>query len=194
MTVCVIIGHGTSPKGKGWGSRIDENIVVRLKDPSWYLEHRDDYGKRTDYMAASTETLPVMLDCKAVPIEYWGQPKRGKWSPVTEAKFRERAKAPLRIHLDVHEHWNPLFRSLTGTTQAECPNHSLGMAAITYVCELLKPETVLLVGFDNMLKPNQLEYHKANRGRHPSRHDWFAEHNMLERVAKHYNVTIKGFE
>ena len=107
----VIIGHGASPKGCGWGARIDEHIVIRMKDPSW--QSKEDYGKRTDYMIASTETLPIMLDYKRVPIEYWGQPKKGSWSAATEARFRERAKAPLKIPIEVHCRWNPVFRSLS---------------------------------------------------------------------------------
>ncbi len=102
-----IIGHGTSPKGKGWGSRIDENVVIRLKNPSW--QEPEDYGKRVDYMVSSTETMPVMLDYQRKPKEYWAQPKRGKWAVSIAASFCSRTKAPLRIPLDIHNKWNGDF-------------------------------------------------------------------------------------
>src|SRR5690348_13506325 len=95
----LIIGHGASPKGKGWGSGIDEHTVVRLKNPSW--QNKEDYGTRCDYMCASTETLPVMLDYRVVPKEYWAQPKKGVWNKTTESNFRAKAKAPLIIPIDL---------------------------------------------------------------------------------------------
>ena len=149
-----IVGHGRSPLGKGWGSRIDGDTVIRLKNPSW--QGKDDYGSRCDYMVASCETLPVMLDYFRVPLEYWGQPKKGDWSKVTEANFRARAKAPLKIHIDLHKKWNGIFRDLT---TLDVRNHSVGVAAITYAAEILKPEEIRLIGFDNLLNPELIEYH-----------------------------------
>ena len=67
------------------------------------------------------------------------------------------------------------------------------MAAITYACEFLSPAEILLVGFDNMLNPLQDEYHKANKGRWTSRHDWVSENAMLALVQGHYGVEIRGF-
>jgi hypothetical protein len=186
-----IIGHGESPKGCGWGAKIDEHVVIRLKCPDW--QDAKDYGKRVDYMVSSTETLPVMLDYKRVPLEYWGQPKKGTWSSITEARFRERAKAPLKIPIEIHNRWNPVFRSLSDKTEQECPNHSLGMAAITYACELLRAEVVLLVGFDNLLDPARLDYHKAMKGAWPTRHDWTAENRMLPLIEKAFGVEIRRF-
>lgn len=182
-----IIGHGKSPLNKGWGPRIDEGLVVRLKNPSW--QNKEDYGSRVDYMCSSCETLPVMLDYKNVPKEYWGQPKKGSWNATTEANFRSRAKALLKIQIDLHNKWNPIFLDLT---DKDVPNHSLGMAAITYVAEILKPETIFLVGFDNLLDPSRLDYHKANFGKWVTRHDWFAENLMLPIIERETGVKIVG--
>ena len=189
MSVVTIIGHGTSPVGKKWGAEIDKNIVVRLKEPSWQAP--EDYGKRCDYMASSTETLPVMLDDRRVPKEYWGQPKKGTWNPATEASFRSRAQAPLAIPLQLFLTWNAIFKELSGD---EVPNFSLGMFAIICAAEFLKPEEIRLVGFDNLLEPARLEYHKANKGRWVSRHDWKAENRMLPVIERECGVTIGGFE
>lgn len=142
-------------------------------------------------MCASTETMPIMLDCKIVPKEYWAQPKRGHWASITQHQFESRAKAPLKIPLHIHKRWNGVFRDLAG--DSPCPNHSLGMAAITYAAELLKPEEILLVGFDNMLDPNRLDYYKANKGKWVTRHEWHVENQMLPLVEKAYGVVIRGF-
>lgn len=186
MNIC-IIGHGKSALGKKLGPRIDEFEVVRLKNPTW--QSVEDYGTRCDYMAASCETLPVMLEYKKVPKEYWGQPKRGSWSSVTEASFRSKAKSPLTVQIDLHNKWNPVF---LGLTDGDAPNHSLGMAAIVYSAEILKPEKIYLVGFDNLLNPNQLDYHKANVGKWTTRHDWFAENKMLPIITEQTGVEIVG--
>ena len=67
------------------------------------------------------------------------------------------------------------------------------MAAITYACEFLKPAEILLVGFDNLLDPARLDYHKANKGAWTSRHDWFAENKMLPLIEASYAVEVRRF-
>lgn len=186
-----LIGHGTSPKGKGWGERIDVNPVMRLKNPSW--QTKEDYGSRVDYMASSTETMPVMLDYKGKPKMYFAQPKRGSWNPATEASFRARTLTTLIIPIEVHKRWNAVFRGLSELPESECPNHSLGMAAITYACEFIKPAEILLVGFDNLLNPSLTEYHKSDRGKWVSRHDWIAENKMLPMIQDEYGCVIMDF-
>ena len=187
IKTCVIIGHGDSPKGCKWGSEIDKHVVVRLKDPSW--QGAEDYGTRTDYMCASTETMQVMLDYKKIPIEYWGQPKKGSWSVKSERNFRERAKAPLKIPINIHNRWSVVFKSMAQT----CPNHSIGMAAITFAAEFLKPAEILLVGFDNMLDPDRLDYYKANKGKWVTGHEWHVENKMIPLVEKAHGVVIRRF-
>lgn len=162
---------------------------MRLKNPSWQTQ--DDYGKRVDYMASSTETMPVMLDYKGKPKMYFAQPKRGSWNAATEASFRSRTDIPLLIPIEIHRRWNGVFLSLT--TEKDCPNHSLGMAAITYACEFIKPARILLVGFDNLLDPTRMEYHKADRGKWITRHDWVAENRMLPMIEEAYGAQISGF-
>jgi hypothetical protein len=43
----VIVGHGPSPVGKGWGAEIDRHIVVRAHN--WEWQGAADYGSRCDY-------------------------------------------------------------------------------------------------------------------------------------------------
>lgn len=190
--IVTVIGHGESPKGCGWGKKIDENVVIRLKCPNW--QNAEDYGRRLDYCVSSTETMMVMLDEPRIPKQYWCQPKRGSWNKHTETSFKARAKAEVRICLDIHLRWNPIFRSISTKTFEECGNHSIGMAAITYACEFLKPQTILLVGFDNMLDPDRMDYFKANKGKWTTRHDWHAEKKMLPMIEEAYGAEIRRFE
>lgn len=178
-----IIGHGDSPLGLKLGPKIDEYTVIRLKDPSW--QNVEDYGKKTHYMVASTETMLVMLDYKVVPKEYWAQPKLGTWNSLTEKRFRDVAKAPLTVQIELHRKWNGVFKKLS----PDISNHSVGMAAITYAAALLGKD-IKLVGFDNLLDPQRLDYYKANRGKWHSGHDWFAENKMLPMIEEEYGVKI----
>jgi hypothetical protein len=44
----VIVGHGLSPEGRGWGERIDAaDRVVRMWE--WHWQQPDDYGRRYDH-------------------------------------------------------------------------------------------------------------------------------------------------
>lgn len=185
----VIIGHGESPKGKGWGPEIDRHVVVRLKNPSW--QRAEDYGSRCDYMAASTETLPVMLDYKVIPKEYWGQPKRGVWNPSIEAGFRARAKAPLKIPIDVYLPWFETFKELR--KKPDTASISLGLSAIIFASYFLKPDGIRLVGFDNLLDPSLWEYKKADRGKWVTRHEWDVENSMIPLIEQEYGVNVSAY-
>lgn len=187
-SVISIIGHGRSPLGKKWGSRIDEHPVMRLKNPSW--QKPEDYGVRCDFMAASTETMMVMLEHKRVPERYFAQPKRGTWASSTEQSFRQRAQAPLTIPLDTFLRWNAVFKTLHG---GEVPNFSIGVFGIICCAEFLGAKEIRLVGFDNLLNPERLEYHKADRGKWVTRHDWAAENRMIPEIENAYGVKVSGF-
>lgn len=181
----VIVGHGPSLKGRGRGVEIDRHLVVRLKNPIW--ETKEDHGSRTDVLCASTETMLALLDYSRTPKEYWAQPKKGSYSKEQEGKFRERAKAPLHIPLQVFLDWNAkyLAKGMKHT------NFSLGSAAIIFALDLTDEREILLAGFDNLLNPEIQGYEKIDRGKWRSDHDWHAEHAMLAEVGKHYGATIK---
>jgi len=163
-----------------------------MKDPSW--QKVADYGWKTDYICASTETLYKMLDDMRRPREYWAQPKKGKWDRGQAKRFAAQAAAPLLILDEAFEKWNEVFH----LAQAELGhprvrNHSLGMFAITMATERLKPQTIRLVGFDNMLNPGLKEYWKADRGKWQTQHDWPAERLMLPVIEQTMNVKIEAW-
>lgn len=183
----VIVGHGASLKGKQRGQEIDaHSTVVRMKNPIW--ETQQDHGKRADVLCASTETMLALLDYPRIPREYWAQPKRGKYSEDMAAKFRARARAPLHIPLDLFVRWNNRYLA-KGMTHG---NFSLGSATILFALELTGEREILLAGFDNLMNPNTLGYHKIDRGSWPSNHDWHVENAMLHELEQHYGATIRS--
>lgn len=193
----VIVGHGLSPVGRQWGEAIDRLVVVRMKDPSW--QKQEDYGRRLDYLCASAETMDCMLDDKRIPSAYWVQPKKEQTYQWREQSFRARLTGkmksnpmpPILIMLEHFRKWNALFHACQDVLGHErMRNHSLGMFAITAAAELLKPQSIRLVGFDNMLEPTRTDYWKANKGKWATRHDWMAEHLMLARVKELTGVEI----
>lgn len=140
-------------------------------------------------MVASTETMLTMLDYKGVPKEYWAQPKRGTWNTHLQSKFEQRAKAPLKILQEPFLRWNEVFKTLRSK---DVPNFSVGVAAIVFLCEQVRPSEIRLVGFDNLLDPKKNDYHKANKGKWVTHHDWNAENLMLPLIEAEYGVKIVG--
>lgn len=135
--------------------------------------------------------MPVMLEDKRIPKEYWAQPKRGTWSKITEQRFREQAKAPLVIPLDRYMPWLTKFREMR---KDETPNPSLGLSSVIFACAMLKPTCIRLVGFDNLLNPNLMWYDRADKGpRWPTRHEWDTEAAMLPLIEQQYGVEISAF-
>ena len=54
----VIVGHGKSPVGKGWGKKIDAaDYVVRMWD--WHWQNPEDYGTKYDF--GFFEIFPSMM-------------------------------------------------------------------------------------------------------------------------------------
>ena len=189
-----LIGHGLSTLGRKWGSEIDSEPVVRLKSPAWQFANHTDYGKRLDYLVASCETMMGMLEIAKKPsCGYWAQPKKGYWNTQTESMFNQ--KSPdrhVKVQIELHNKWNPVFLDFHRKRNQvkECPNHSVGMAAITYICEELRPSKIRLVGFDNMLNPDLKDYHKVERGKWTTFHDWHAENDMLDVIRDEFKVEI----
>ena len=188
MASVIIVGHGPSLIGAGLGSRIDSYpIVVRMKHCMKLLENQKDFGKRTDYMCSSTEVMVNMLPVKAK--EYWCYPKRGRWNKSLE----EQMKVPYVIPLELCEKWNVWFRSQKTSREHEIPNYSTGMAAIIIALDRLKPNKLILAGFDSMLNP-KVPYTSTLSDRSYKNqigHDWEIENRMLKLLSEEYHCEIK---
>lgn len=69
----VVIGHGRSPEGKGWGPNIDAaDIVIRMWNWDW--QDKQDYGERYDYgfyEISSTEMARFQKHNCRKPLRSW---------------------------------------------------------------------------------------------------------------------------
>lgn len=192
MASVLIVGHGPSLIGANLGSRIDSfPTVVRLKHCQKLLTNQRDFGKRVDYMCSSTEVMLGMLGLK--PKEYWCYPKRGRWNKEVELQMKLKADAPYVIPLDLCEKWNVWFRSQKTMREHEIPNYSTGMAAIIIALDRLRPNKLILAGFDSLLNP-KIPYTSTLSDRSYKNqigHDWEIENRMLTLLSEEFNCEIK---
>lgn len=189
-TTVVIVGHGPSLRTAGLGKKIDAcDKVVRLKNCSYLLAEKQNYGKRTDILCSSTETLYNLPKLKAE--EYWGYPKKGSFAPARVRRAERRLGRQIVIPLETCNLWNCFFLELGG----KHPNVSTGMGAIIIALDRLNPEKLYLAGFDTLLNP-EIKYSSTvetpwnKDGNYPD-HDWAVENQMLPFLAKHFNAEIE---
>lgn len=192
-TSLVIVGHGPSLKGAGLGSKIDAcDFVVRLKNCSMLLAESQDFGKRTDALCTSTETLYNLPKLEAG--EYWGYPKHGEYSPSRVRQAERHLKAEIKIPLETCRLWNAAFLELGG----QHPNVSTGMGALIIALAIKAPKVVYLAGFDNLLAPETEGYRCTvptpfnAEGTKGTGHDWRTENALLPYLATHFQVKIKN--
>lgn len=181
----VVIGHGPSCVGKGWGKEIDRYPVVRMKSPEWQVRERPrDYGRRTDFLLFSNETAGAHANSYVKPDrEYWVQPKKGIFKAGNLLNQKE---IPYRCPMKLFFHWNERFKGLWDHGVA---NFSLGTSAVLFACHFLKARELWLVGFDNLLHPELDVYYKANRGQWRTGHNWKAENALFGLILEEYGAS-----
>jgi hypothetical protein len=191
----VVVGHGHSLKGARLGEKIDAcGVVIRLKNCSMLLCEKKSYGRKTDVMCSSTEVLPYLAKVKAK--EYWGYPKKGSYNKSSVWNL-ERKVVPdggkVIIPLEVCNLWNCFFLELGGRHT----NVSTGLAAVIIALDRLKPQTLYLAGFDNVMDPNIKGYKCTvptlynKNGTKDTGHDWQTENRMLPYLALKYGTEIR---
>lgn len=153
----VVVGHGISPKGRGWGKSIDAfDSVIRMWDHDW--QNEDDYGSKYDY--GFLEILPG--DFSKV---FWHTNKR---LPAKHFVAYERTKTPQfripRGTVIVDQRWRDVAWSMGGRgVGGKQLNLTRGCAAACWAITSLakRGEQIMLVGFDNMVKQLCLPVEKA---------------------------------
>ena len=190
MNVC-IVGHGESLKRAVVGWKIDAcDKVVRLKNCHLLLAEPHLYGKRTDALCTSTETLYNLPKLKAG--EYWGYPKHGEFSASRVAQAERNLGKKIHIPLELCNLWNCAFLELGG----QHPNVSTGTAAVIIALDRYRPQTLYLAGFDNVMDPS-IEGYRCTvptpwnaGGTKDTGHDWKTEHKLLPYLATAFNARI----
>jgi hypothetical protein len=157
---------------------------VRLKNSGRVLG-TEDYGSRQDVFCMSTEVLGINIG-EAEMV--WLYPKKSYYNEESVGKFMGKGIATL-LPLDLVNKWNDRFREMGGTH----PNVSTGMAAIITAADHLRPETIVLAGFDTLLDP-KIPFTRNDdiprTGIGTISHDWDKEHELLKILSDHYGFNI----
>lgn len=141
MTV-VIIGHGKSLVGKGWGSRIDAcDTVVRLWDNHW--QDVPDWGCKYDY--GYIELSPKQMS----RMKFYNKntPRLGWIGGLLKSATYE---LPPNTTIIKFGEWIELGKTLGGVGNTGKLKLTRGCAAACWAITHLKPDQVILVGLDNV--------------------------------------------
>ena len=138
----VVIGHGRSPEGSYWGSRIDScQTVVRMWDWTW--QNPVDYGEKYDYglFVLTPKGLRIFTDFnRGTPsrgwLAYFGKPTSGVLPNGVRTEIVDTTR------------WCDICRGMGGAGLTGSLTLTRGCAAAAWAIEHYK--RVVLVGFDNV--------------------------------------------
>ena len=192
------MGHGPSLLEKPQGKLIDSfDFVVRQK-----------HAPRGPYLGSKCDAvLGSWNQMRSIPEELWVFID-SRFEHLREHDFdAARKRFDARIDADLCRKWDAIYRDIR-TPLKEIPEYvkqhprasdefghrhmSSGLHAIIYACEFLEPDTVHLIGFDNV-KSGEFTW-SITRGAswkaYPD-HRWDVEHAMLEDIEREWNVGIE---
>jgi hypothetical protein len=140
----IVIGHGRSPEGRGWGGKIDScEIVIRMWD--WRWQPFIDYGSKYDYGL-------FMLTPKGIQIfnEYnETKPQRGWLAYMGKPTPLGLLPKGVPVELVDTAHWVDAAVAMGGAGLSGKLTLTRGTAAAAWAIQEEK-ERVILVGFDNV--------------------------------------------
>lgn len=200
MATVAIIGHGPSPAGAGWGSRIDAcDLVIRMWNCNWQEE--EDYGRRYDIGVVTLSERGMGTFARLNrrrPASWWGYDlwQRGAETldglPVQAIDPRPYLEQAVAMGAHVGRRLK-----LTRGTAAACH-------AIT----TLGADTLVLVGFDGVCDGTMTgehyphaamadftartgrTKHRPTRGPRDDWHDFEAERALLVLLASRHGVRL----
>lgn len=208
--ITVIIGHGRSPEGQGWGPRIDSaDCVVRMWDWDW--QDPRDYGTRYDF--GLFELHPSLMPRfrahnKRTPSIGWLASflrwTIGGYRPVTMKSL------PSRTEVISQARWCALGASLGGVGATGGLRLTRGTIAACWALERLQSSSELvLVGFDNVLAGKTMPIDAAFSPRYQQalgrmafanyrpnvsktgNHDLVVERKILDHIAERSGVVLR---
>lgn len=209
MTVAVVVGHGLTPKGKGWGCHIDAcPIVVRMWN--WHWQNVTDYGTKYD-IGFFEISAPEM---KRFNAHNWkGDQPSISWiatelhSNVGHKKYT--GTLPPAVKVYDTKPWEEQGIKLGGMgTKGRLVLTRGVRAALATISSLPKGATLILVGFDNVragigltIEEGYPAEYVADPAAFPFRdykggvvkygnHDYSCEAPLLELMAKRAQVNL----
>lgn len=151
----VIVGHGLSPKGKGWGAKIDNcDTVVRMWN--WHWQNKFDYGTKYDYGFFEINSAEMARYHRHNVCK----PARG-WVATTlhsnVGRKEYTGEFPFPTEIVSSEEWEAEGRRLGGMGLKGRLVLSRGVRAAAWALYWLpKGHRLVLVGFDNVYKQRAL--------------------------------------
>jgi hypothetical protein len=198
-----VIGHGLTPKGKGWGEKIDAcNVVLRMWD--WHWQNEEDYGRKYD--VGFFEIAPPLL--KTFFKYNQSQPDLGYVGSVLW--HANECQLPPRTEIITQDAWAAVGTRLGGHSKTGKLAFTRGTIAACWAVDRFANagDVVILVGFDNVKLGKTLspeagfpeEYRKQpstftfsgykSNERSYGNHDFGIEWPVLQYLAKEREVKI----
>lgn len=194
----VSVAHGPSLKGKGLGRKIDRfDTVVRIAGVQGQTP--EDHGTRTDY---SCSCLPYISDFIIDGIkakEYWLFSRPGVFTEERMEQIRNRmGKLPFICCVDEVDRWNQYFVSLGPRVRPDQRGQviSRGLAAVIIAAERLRPERIVMAGYDNLwagTNDNYITLASKKVDPYPA-HDMETERKVLDAAQRHYGFTLERLD
>lgn len=200
----VVVGHGKSPEGRGWGKQIDAaDLVLRMWD--WHWQSERDYGRKytVGFYEASMAWMP----------NFWKhnrhEPTDG-WIASFWGRGPKHCKTPDRTTFVDQTPWCNRAKAMGGHgLSADRLNFTRGGIAACWLIENSQPgDKVILVGFDNVRArvclPIDEGYSETYRsqpstftfasyipgGPRHSNHDFSIEYPFMKRLAEERGVEV----
>lgn len=192
----IIVGHGPSIMGEEMGELIDEfDIVIRLKRCQHTLDVPKNFGTKTTIVAGSLTIAGALRDIEAE--QYWvfvDSRHTDVDSAVLESAPKIFNPKPCKLDKNLCDSWDEIYRSKRDEMGGQGHNHtSQGFKAIVYALHFLKPDELVLVGFDNIYSGDfTWSITRGPEWKHYPDHRWDVEHVLIDELKKVYNIPI-GF-
>ena|SRR3990167_881955 len=199
-----IVGNGNSPTGRGWGQYIDDSdYVIRMWDCWWQKE--DDYGKQYDAGVIS------MSPTELIRVQHWVKRSEfrqpgvflGKATHIISPTLFNKYISPLMLIMDRDE---LTLRAKELVQETGKLKLTRGCLAICQAILSMRPNTIMLVGFDNLREgvgtPNApgndalwepgevAATHSCDGKQKINRHDCLAEQRLIAELAAEHSVTV----
>jgi hypothetical protein len=153
MREIVIVGHGHSMTGSGLGEKIDQYPTVRMKRSKGLMQtYPKDYGKRIDYVGATSAAIIGTIQMYPTAKEYLVYPKAkfGQTHFSDKQALKLSRKDPrVKLFKELHDYWLEIYQDITPLDV----RYSTGMGLLITSLDYFKPEIIYLAGFDSILNP-----------------------------------------